>query len=268
MQRAASLAQWRDVDRSRLAIDRVRRRDDGRRADRRATSPSCLLLEPRSTERRAVAGLAPSRTSQRAEDAMIASIRSRSSSSRAARRSVADTCVRRRRPDRSRDLPAWTRLDAGRLRLADFAARTVRRSPGVERRRAVHAPALRPRRLDAARLADGRWASTFLRCALPPELASTTTASPRRDDDNSREVLADSRCSAGAFAAGLVDWVDSSARDHRRGPTRAARPGTSPGRVSVSHPLAGAEAVITGDLMRQPIQCCDPQRRVALQCRL
>ena len=75
-------------------------------------------------------------------------------------------------------------------------------------------------------------------------------------DDNSREVLADSL--APVLAAGLVDWVDS---DHaitdevRLEPT----PGHTRGHVSVRIRSAGAEAVITGDLMHHPIQCCDPR---------
>jgi len=75
------------------------------------------------------------------------------------------------------------------------------------------------------------------------------------DDDNSREVLADSV--APVLAAGLVDWVDSShaiTDEVRLEPT----PGHTRGHVSVRIRSAGAEAVITGDLMHHPIQCCDP----------
>jgi len=76
------------------------------------------------------------------------------------------------------------------------------------------------------------------------------------DDDNSREVLADSVTPV--LAAGLVDWVDSShaiTDEVRLEPT----PGHTPGHVSVRIRSAGAEAVITGDLMHHPIQCCDPR---------
>ena len=60
------------------------------------------------------------------------------------------------------------------------------------------------------------------------------------------------------LAAGLVDWVDSShaiTDEVRLEPT----PGHTPGHVSVRIRSAGAEAVITGDLMHHPIQCCDPR---------
>ena len=76
------------------------------------------------------------------------------------------------------------------------------------------------------------------------------------DDDNSREVLADSV--APVLAAGLVDWVDSShaiTDEVRLEPT----PGHTRGHVSVRIRSAGAEAVITGDLMHHPIQCCAPE---------
>ena len=57
--------------------------------------------------------------------------------------------------------------------------------------------------------------------------------------------------------AGLADWVAS---DHavtaevRLEPT----PGHTPGHVSVRIRSQGDEAVITGDLMHHPIQCCEP----------
>jgi glyoxylase-like metal-dependent hydrolase (beta-lactamase superfamily II) len=76
------------------------------------------------------------------------------------------------------------------------------------------------------------------------------------DDDNAREVLADSVTPV--LDAGLVDWVDSShviTDEVRLEPT----PGHTPGHVSVRIRSAGAEAVITGDLMHHPIQCCDPR---------
>ena len=56
---------------------------------------------------------------------------------------------------------------------------------------------------------------------------------------------------------GLADWVAS---DHavtaevRLEPT----PGHTPGHVSVRIRSQGDEAVITGDLMHHPIQCCEP----------
>jgi glyoxylase-like metal-dependent hydrolase (beta-lactamase superfamily II) len=104
------------------------------------------------------------------------------------------------------------------------------------------------------RLADGRWVPTFPRARyLLSRLDYDGLAAA--DDDNSREVLADSV--APVLDAGLVDWVDNShaiTDEVRLEPT----PGHTRGHVSVRIRSAGAEAVITGDLMHHPIQCCDP----------
>jgi len=160
---------------------------------------------------------------------------------------VVDTCVGN---DKVRSLPAWTRLSGP--FLADFAAAGFALD-GVD---AVLCTHLHSDHVGwNTRLADGRWLPTFPRARyLLSRLDYDGLAAAA--DDNSREVLADSL--APVLAAGLVDWVDS---DHaitdevRLEPT----PGHTRGHVSVRIRSAGAEAVITGDLMHHPIQCCDPR---------
>jgi len=159
---------------------------------------------------------------------------------------VVDTCVGN---DKVRSLPAWTRLSGP--FLADFAAAGFA-IDGVD---AVLCTHLHSDHVGwNTRLVDGRWLPTFPRARyLLSRLDYEVLAAAA--DDNSHEVLADSL--APVLAAGLVDWVDS---DHaitdevRLEPT----PGHTRGHVSVRIRSAGAEAVITGDLMHHPIQCCDP----------
>lgn len=106
-------------------------------------------------------------------------------------------------------------------------------------------------------LVDGRWVPTFTRAR---HLFSRTEHQHWVDagDADERQVLADSV--QPVLDAGLADWVAS---DHaitdevRLEPT----PGHTPGHVSVRIRSAGAEAVITGDLMHHPIQCCEPNVR-------
>ena len=160
---------------------------------------------------------------------------------------VVDTCVGN---DKLRDLPAWTRLSGP--FLADFAAAGFALE-GVDTVLCTH---LHSDHVGwNTRLADGRWVPTFPRARyLLSRLDYDGLAAA--DHDNSREVLADSV--APVLAAGLVDWVDSShaiTDEVRLEPT----PGHTPGHVSVRIRSAGAEAVITGDLMHHPIQCCDPR---------
>jgi len=160
---------------------------------------------------------------------------------------VVDTCVGN---DKVRDLSAWTRLSGP--FLADFAAAGFALE-GVDTVLCTH---LHSDHVGwNTRLADGRWVPTFPRARyLLSRLDYDGLAAA--DDDNSREVLADSV--APVLAAGLVDWVDSShaiTDEVRLEPT----PGHTAGHVSVRILSAGAEAVITGDLMHHPIQCCDPR---------
>jgi len=160
---------------------------------------------------------------------------------------VVDTCVGN---DKVRALPAWSRLSGP--FLADLAA-----------------AGFTPDRVDAVlcthlhsdhvgwntRLADGRWLPTFPHARyLLGRIDYDGLAAAV--DENSRELMADSITPV--LDAGLVDWVGS---DHaitdevRLEPT----PGHTPGHVSVRIRSLGVEAVITGDLMHHPIQCCDPR---------
>lgn len=75
-------------------------------------------------------------------------------------------------------------------------------------------------------------------------------------DDEDRQILVDSV--QPVVDAGLVTLVDSTHRitdEVWLEPT----PGHTPGHVSVRISSRGHEAVITGDLMHHPIQCCEPQ---------
>jgi glyoxylase-like metal-dependent hydrolase (beta-lactamase superfamily II) len=159
---------------------------------------------------------------------------------------VVDTCVGN---DKVRNLPAWTRLSGP--FLADFAAAGFALD-GVD---AVLCTHLHSDHVGwNTRLANGRWLPTFPRARYLLSRVDYDDLAVA-DDANSREVMADSV--APVLDAGLVDWVAS---DHamtdevRLEPT----PGHTAGHVSVRIRSAGAEAVITGDLMHHPIQCCNP----------
>ncbi len=160
---------------------------------------------------------------------------------------VVDTCVGN---DKVRALPAWTRLSGP--FLTDFVAAGF----ALDRVDAVLCTHLHSDHVGwNTRLADGRWVPTFPRARyLLGRVDYDDLAAA--DDADSREVMADSV--APVLEAGRVDWVDN---DHaitdevRLEPT----PGHTTGHVSVRIRSAGAEAVITGDLMHHPIQCCDPR---------
>ncbi len=105
------------------------------------------------------------------------------------------------------------------------------------------------------RLVDRRWQPTFANARYlfgRPEYEHWQAAG----DADERRVIADSV--QPVIDAGLAEWVAS---DHavtaevRLEPT----PGHTPGHVSVRIRSAGEEAVITGDLMHHPIQCCEPE---------
>jgi glyoxylase-like metal-dependent hydrolase (beta-lactamase superfamily II) len=105
------------------------------------------------------------------------------------------------------------------------------------------------------RLRDGRWVPTFANARYLFSRAEYEHWAGAGDAEE-RQVLADSV--RPVVEAGLADWVAS---DHaltgevRLEPT----PGHTPGHVSVRLRSQGVEAVITGDLMHHPIQCCEPR---------
>jgi glyoxylase-like metal-dependent hydrolase (beta-lactamase superfamily II) len=159
---------------------------------------------------------------------------------------VVDTCVGN---DKRRTLPAWNLLSGP--FLDDFGAAGF--SPD-----AVDTVVCTHFHSDHVgwntRLVDGRWLPTFSRARY---LASRTEFAHLLsvDDAAERQLLADSV--QPVVDADLVDWVDSRhaiTDEVRLEPT----PGHTPGHVSVRIRSAGAEAVITGDLMHHPVQCAEP----------
>ncbi|MEP7141033.1 MAG: MBL fold metallo-hydrolase [Caldimonas sp.] len=159
---------------------------------------------------------------------------------------VVDTCVGN---DKDRLLPAWKKLSGP--FLADFAAAGF----AIDRVDTVLCTHLHSDHVGwNTRWVDERWTPTFGRARyLVSRIEFDHLAS--LDDASERQLLADSV--QPVLDAGLVDWVAS---DHaltnevRLEPT----PGHTPGHVSVRIRSAGAEAVITGDLMHHPVQCCEP----------
>jgi glyoxylase-like metal-dependent hydrolase (beta-lactamase superfamily II) len=105
------------------------------------------------------------------------------------------------------------------------------------------------------RLAGERWVPTFANARYLFSRAEYEHWVGAGDDEE-LQVLADSV--RPIVEVGLADWVAS---DHvltgevRLEPT----PGHTPGHVSVRLRSRGSEAVITGDLMHHPIQCCEPR---------
>jgi glyoxylase-like metal-dependent hydrolase (beta-lactamase superfamily II) len=211
------------------------------------TSPPTFLFANLSAEKvRSHAWLRPQFAS--AEGRLIASIHCFVVESRG-RTIVVDTCVGN---DKERVLAAWHRLNTP--FLADFSAAGF----ALDAVDTVLCTHLHSDHVGwNTRLVDGRWLPTF-GCAryLVHRLEFEHLTSV--DDIAERELLADSV--QPLLDAGRVDWVAS---DHaitdevRLEPT----PGHTPGHVSVRIRSEGAEAVITGDLMHHPIQCCDPSVR-------
>ena len=208
------------------------------------SSPPTFLFANLSAEQvRSQAWLRPHFAT--AEGRLVASIHAFVVESRG-RTIVVDTCVGN---DKVRTLPAWHRLSGP--FLADFAAAGF----SVGRVDTVVCTHFHSDHVGwNTRLVDGRWVPTFPRArylASRAEFAHLQSV----DDAAERQLLADSV--QPVVDAGLVDGVAS---DHavtdevRLEPT----PGHTPGHVSVRIRSAGAEAVITGDLMHHPIQCCDP----------
>jgi glyoxylase-like metal-dependent hydrolase (beta-lactamase superfamily II) len=209
------------------------------------SSPPSFLFGDLSTERvRSYDCLRPHFAT--AEGRLLASIHAFVVESRG-RMIVVDTCVGN---DKLRELPAWNGLSGP--FLADFAAAGF----AVERVDTVLCTHLHSDHVGwNTRLVDGRWVPTFGNARYLVHRAELVYAQSV-DAAAERQLLADSV--QPVIDAGLVDWVAS---DHavtdevRLEPT----PGHTPGHVSVRIRSAGAEAVITGDLMHHPIQCCDPR---------
>src|SRR6185295_15252274 len=105
------------------------------------------------------------------------------------------------------------------------------------------------------RLVDGAWRPTFSRARY---LFGRTEYDhwQAAGDPGERQVIADSV--QPVIDAGLADWVES---DHAVTPEVRLEPtpGHTPGHVSVRIRSGGEEAVITGDLVHHPIQCCAPE---------
>jgi glyoxylase-like metal-dependent hydrolase (beta-lactamase superfamily II) len=102
---------------------------------------------------------------------------------------------------------------------------------------------------------DGRWVPTFPNARYLVVRREWEHWS-REDDRAMGDVLGDSV--APVFDAGLVDLVEPG---HAVTPEVALEPthGHTPGHVSVRIRSAGAEVVITGDLMHHPVQCAHPE---------
>lgn len=102
---------------------------------------------------------------------------------------------------------------------------------------------------------NGRWVPTFPNARYLFGRIEYEHWSKAADDED-RQILVDSV--QPVVDAGLVTLVDSTHRitdEVWLEPT----PGHTPGHVSVRISSRGHEAVITGDLMHHPIQCCEPQ---------
>jgi glyoxylase-like metal-dependent hydrolase (beta-lactamase superfamily II) len=108
------------------------------------------------------------------------------------------------------------------------------------------------------RLQDGRWVPTFPNARYLFARVEWEHWNMHAEDDatmNQRQILGDSV--QPIFDAGLAQLVETDHRvtdEVRLEPT----PGHTPGHVSVRIASGGREAVITGDLMHHPIQCCEP----------
>ena len=160
---------------------------------------------------------------------------------------LVDTCVGN---DKKRALPIWNELHGpflGDLERAGFPAERI----DVVLCTHMHVDHVGWN----TTLRGGRWVPTFPNARyLFSRLEYEHWADSLEPDD--RAVMTDSV--RPIVDAGLADWVAS---DHavtgevQLEPT----PGHTPGHVSVRLRSAGAEAVITGDLMHHPIQCCEPQ---------
>jgi glyoxylase-like metal-dependent hydrolase (beta-lactamase superfamily II) len=104
------------------------------------------------------------------------------------------------------------------------------------------------------RLEGGRWVPTFPNARYlfgEAEFAHWQASGDAED----RQIMADSV--QPVIDAGLAEWVGP---EHRINDELSLMPtpGHTPGHVSVRIVSQGHEAVITGDLMHHPVQCCEP----------
>jgi glyoxylase-like metal-dependent hydrolase (beta-lactamase superfamily II) len=163
------------------------------------------------------------------------------------RRIVVDTCVGN---DKRRANPHWNNLQGPFLR--DLAnAGFPRESIDTVLCTHLHVDHVGWNTM----LVDGRWQPTFARARY---LFSRTEWEYWKQvaDNRDGDVIGDSV--RPILEAGLADLIEP---DHqitdelRLEPT----PGHTPGHASVHIQSAGAEAVITGDLMHHPVQCAEPE---------
>jgi len=108
------------------------------------------------------------------------------------------------------------------------------------------------------RLENGRWVPTFPNARYLFGRIEWAHWNATAEDDasmNQRQILGDSV--QPILDAGLAQLVET---DHRVTDEvwLESTPGHTPGHVSVRIASCGQDAVITGDLMHHPIQCCEP----------
>ena len=106
------------------------------------------------------------------------------------------------------------------------------------------------------RWVDGKWVPTFPKARyLFGRVEWEHWSLESKQDSDASEVVADSV--RPIVDAGLCQLVEM---NHRLTPQvwLEPTPGHTPGHVSVRIESAGMQAVITGDLMHHPIQCCEP----------
>ena len=165
------------------------------------------------------------------------------------RRIVVDTCVGN---DKPRDVPMWNRLQTTfltDLAQAGFAPEAIDMVLCTH----LHVDHVGWN----TRWVDGRWVPTFANARYLFGRIEYDHWS-RAQAAGERQLMADSV--QPVVDAGLVQWVET---DHALTceVSLEPTPGHTPGRVSVRIRSAGKEAVITGDLMHHPLQCCEPDRR-------
>ena len=222
---AASLAGRRTVTVTKIAESAARRRRSSPAFRRRSCSPTSARKRVQSQ------AWLRGRTSRTADGRLIASIHAFVVESRGQRPSSSTPASA---TTRCGPRPPWTRLQRPlprRLR-APPASRSTASTPCC-------APIMHSDHVgwNTRARADGRWVPTFPRARyLLSRLDYDGLADA--DDDNSREVLADSIAPCSMPAS--VDWVDELARDHRRGPPRADSRATRSGTRQRSHPLERA----------------------------
>jgi glyoxylase-like metal-dependent hydrolase (beta-lactamase superfamily II) len=164
------------------------------------------------------------------------------------RRIVVDTCVGN---DKERPVTMWHRLQG---RFLDDMAEAGFPAGSIDTVLCTHL------HVDHVgwntRLVDGHWTATFpharyLFGRLEWEHWSRT------EDAGDAQVMADSV--RPVLDAGLVQLVEA---DHvlTGEVSLQPTPGHTPGHVSVRIVSDGQQAVITGDVMHHPIQCCEPDR--------